>query len=105
MRVQSLGQEEPLEKGMATHCSILAWRIPWTGKPGGLQSMGHTELDTTEVTQHACINLDSKGFRILIYLRTKGSAPDLAKAKMLVVKDQHLLCARHSANPLYSLAS
>ena len=37
--VQSLGQEDPLEKGMATHFSILAWRIPWTEEPGGLQSM------------------------------------------------------------------
>ena len=37
--VESLGQEEPLEKGMATHSSILAWRIPWTEEPGGLQSM------------------------------------------------------------------
>ena len=38
--VQSLGQEDPLEKGMAAHSSILAWRIPWTEEPGGLQSMG-----------------------------------------------------------------
>ena len=38
--VQSLGQEDPLEKGMATHSSILAWRIPWTEEPGGPQSMG-----------------------------------------------------------------
>ena len=38
--VQSLGQEDPLEKGMATHSSILAWRIPGTGEPGGLSSMG-----------------------------------------------------------------
>ena len=38
--VQSLGQEDPLEKGMATHSSILAWRIPWTEEPGMLQSMG-----------------------------------------------------------------
>ena len=37
--VQSLGQEDPLEKGMATHSSILAWRIPWTGEPARLQSM------------------------------------------------------------------
>ena len=37
---QSLGQEDPLEKEMAIHSSILAWRIPWTEKPGGLQSMG-----------------------------------------------------------------
>ena len=40
MRVQSLGQEDPLEKEIATHSSILAWRIPWTEKPVGLQSMG-----------------------------------------------------------------
>ena len=39
-RVQSLGQEDPLEKAMATHSSILAWEIPWTEEPGGLQSMG-----------------------------------------------------------------
>ena len=39
-QVQSLGQEDPLEKGMATHSSILAWRIPWTEEPGGPQSMG-----------------------------------------------------------------
>ena len=38
--VQSLGQEDPLEEGMATYSSILAWRIPWTEEPGGLQSMG-----------------------------------------------------------------
>ena len=38
--VQFLGWEDPLEKGMATHSSILAWRIPWTEEPGGLQSMG-----------------------------------------------------------------
>ena len=46
--VQSLGQEDPLEKGVATHSSILAWRIPWAEKPGGLQSMGSKELDTTK---------------------------------------------------------
>ena len=39
-RVQSLGQEDPLEKEMATHSSIFAWRIPWTEEPGRLQSMG-----------------------------------------------------------------
>ena len=40
MWVQSLGQEDPLEKGMAIHSSIFAWRIPWTEEPGRLQSMG-----------------------------------------------------------------
>ena len=46
--VRSLGWEDPLEEGMATHSSILAWRIPGTGEPGGL--WGHTESDTTEAT-------------------------------------------------------
>ena len=39
MRVQILGWKDPLQEGMATHSSILAWRIPWTEEPGGLQSM------------------------------------------------------------------
>ena len=47
-QVLFLGQKDPLEKGMATHSSILAWRIPGTEEPGGLQSMGCTESDTTE---------------------------------------------------------
>ena len=38
--VQSMGQEDPLEKGMATHSSILVWKIPWTEEPGRLQSLG-----------------------------------------------------------------
>ena len=40
MQVPSLGQEDPLVEGMATHSSILAWRIPWTGEPDGVQSIG-----------------------------------------------------------------
>ena len=47
-RVRSLGQEDLLEKKMATHSKILAWEIPWTEEPGGLQSMGSQELDATE---------------------------------------------------------
>ena len=46
--VQSLGREDPLEKEIAAHSSILAWRIPWTEEPDRLQSMGYTESDTTE---------------------------------------------------------
>ena len=46
-RVWSLGQEDPLEEEMATHSSVLAWEIPWTEEPGGLQSMG-SQRDTTE---------------------------------------------------------
>ena len=55
--VGSLGQADPLEEGMATHSSILAWRIPWTEEPVGLQSEGCKELDTTErlsTVQSAC---------------------------------------------------
>ena len=43
--IQFLGQEDPLEKGMATHSNVLAWRTPWTEEPGGLQSMGLQEED------------------------------------------------------------
>ena len=46
--VQSLGREDPLEKGMVTHSSILAWRISWIEEPGGLQSMGSNESGMTE---------------------------------------------------------
>ena len=46
--VQSLGQKDTLEKEMATHSSILAWTIPWTEEPGGLQSKGRNESDTTK---------------------------------------------------------
>ena len=45
---RSLGQEDPLEKEMATYSGILAWGISWTEEPDGLQSVGHKELDTTE---------------------------------------------------------
>ena len=48
--VQSLSQEDPLEKGMATHSSILAWRIPWTEEPGSYGPRGCKELDMTEET-------------------------------------------------------
>ena len=50
--VRFLGQEDPLEKEMATHSRILAWRIPWTEEPGGLQSMRSQEADTTERLNH-----------------------------------------------------
>ena len=54
-RVQSLGREYPLEKEMAAHSSILAWRISWTEEPGGLQSVGsHGLTDRTEACYHTC---------------------------------------------------
>ena len=51
-RVRFLGQEDPLEEDMATHSSILAWRILWMGEPGGLQSMGSQESDRTWRLNH-----------------------------------------------------
>ena len=56
--VPSLGLEDPLEKRMATHSSMLAWRIPWTEKPGGLQSMGLQNSDTIE---HTCMHAATVG--------------------------------------------
>ena len=50
--VRFLRQGDPLEKEMATHFSIPAWRIPWIEEPAGLQSMGSQELDTTEQLNH-----------------------------------------------------
>ena len=50
IRIPSLGQEDPLEEGTATHSSILVWEIPWTEEPGGLLSVGSKELDKTEHT-------------------------------------------------------
>ena len=53
-RVWSLCQEDPLEEGMATHSSILAWRISWTEGPGGLQST-ESQLDATAATERVCV--------------------------------------------------
>ena len=50
--VQSLGWKDPLEKGMAIHCSILAWKSPWTEEPGNLQSMGSQRVGHNRTTKH-----------------------------------------------------
>ena len=52
-QVRSLGQEDPLEKGMATHSSILAWEIPWTEEPGGLMSIGFQRVGHNRATEYA----------------------------------------------------
>ena len=56
-QVQSLGRKDPLEKEIATHYSILAWRIPRAEEPSGLQSMCHKESDTTERLTHTLSTL------------------------------------------------
>ena len=60
-RVKPLGQEDPLEEGMATHCSILAWRIPWTRSLVGYSPWNRKELDTTEATEHAALAIQQQG--------------------------------------------
>ena len=52
MQVQSLGQEDPLEEGVATHSSVLAWRIPWTEEPAGPRSIGSQRV-RHDLTRHA----------------------------------------------------
>ena len=54
MWVRSLGREDPLEEGMATHSSIFAWGIPWTEEPGGLQSIGSQRIGHKQLSTQAC---------------------------------------------------
>ena len=68
-QIQSLNQEDPLEKGMETHSRILTWKTPWTEEPGGLQFMGHKESDMTEQltlshTFNVCKILKKQGLTI-----------------------------------------
>ena len=58
-QVRSLGRKDLLEKGLATHSSVLAWKIPWTEEPGSYSPWGHKELDTTE--QLTLLLLTQKG--------------------------------------------
>ena len=59
-QVQSLGQEDPLEKEMATHSSVLAWKIPWTEDPGRLQSTGSRKVRHDRMTSHViCTIVDT----------------------------------------------
>ena len=67
--VQSVGWEHPLEKGMATHSSILAWRTPWTEEPGGLQSMGWQRVGHSRATKPS--NAFSTHFYICIKSETQ----------------------------------
>ena len=59
--IQSLGQEDPLEEKMATHSSILAWRIPWTEEPGRLQSIWSQRVANERPGKHACVGLGGGG--------------------------------------------
>ena len=67
LRVRSLGREDPLEEGMATHSSILAWRIPWTEEPGGLQPIGSQRVRHDWVSTHARTPLHIRDLSILAF--------------------------------------
>ena len=73
--VRSLGREDPLEKAMATHSSILAWRIPWMEELGGLQSTGRKELDTTEQL-HFHFHLRRGSWEVQVYSYSIRSTDD-----------------------------
>ena len=68
IQIQSLGQEDRLGEGMATHSSILAWKIPWTEEPGGLQSMGSQRVRHNRATQHKHLHFRSHNRRQLFDL-------------------------------------
>ena len=74
MQVQSLGQEDPLEEEMATLSSILAWRIPWTEEPGGLQSMESQRVRHDRATYTCLLYPLSRGRRLLVPLNVAPSA-------------------------------
>ena len=98
--------KNPLEEEMATHFSILAWRIPWIGEPGGLQSMGCKESDTTEATEQAELfllkwlarnaysemapnyNLASFSHKNLLNVPLLLGLPTLTRAQKLLLHDQ-----------------
>ena len=68
-RIQSLGREDPLEKGMATHSSILSWRIPWTEEAGRLQSMGSQRFGQDLMTEQQQVSEDKIAeFKLKLYL-------------------------------------
>ena len=72
MQVQSLGREGPLEEGMATHSSILAWRIPWTEEPGGLQPRGHERVGRDSANKQQ--QQDPRDTELTVFTISQGPA-------------------------------
>ena len=108
-QVCSLGWEDPLEKEMATHSSILAWRIPWTEEPGGLQSTGSqsrtrlvTSLQITWVVFLYLLLFESQGFKYLVFWAQKRSGRSQLGVGQLGGKD---LCSVLSLDILCMLCA
>ena len=76
VQVWSLGGEDPLEKGMATHSRILAWRIPWTEEPGGPRSLGSQRVGLKWVTEHTHTSASCQTARIYMKSNQHNSSSD-----------------------------
>ena len=87
MKVLSLGQEDPLEEEMATHSRILAWKIPWTEEPGGLQSLGGEESDKSTCTHTSCF----RGRSCFLWLQVLYSLKYFASHQFKLLLLQSLL--------------
>ena len=70
--VQSLGQKDPLEKGTATHSSILAWRIPWTEEPGGPQSRGSQRVKHDQATNPLCLIPNRNNLKFIVIINMQS---------------------------------
>ena len=97
--VRSLGWEDPLEEGMATHSSILAWRIPWTEKPGGLQSITSPRVGHDWVTKHN----STASFKFSCIFFQKGKRHE--NCRILSISDHKTLqdCLKRSSRGHYSI--
>ena len=105
MWVWSLSQEDPLEKEMTTHSSILAWRIPWTEEPGKLRPRGYKESDTTEQLNTHVMNQQHLWLRILnkiLQRWPKSPLPDALKHQHPSAQARRLLEVSVFAQPLSS---
>ena len=100
--VKPLGQEDPMEKGMATHSSIHAQKIPWAEEPGGLGSMGHKELDTAkQLTLSFLYHFQALFITIYNYLFNEKILLRLSERSKLLVFPQERKCAHSTAlNPI-----
>ena len=104
--VQSLSREDPLEKEMATHSSILVWRIPWTEEPGRLQSMGLKELDTTyqlKRERDGIWNCETNFFAIMNTSAIIFHSP--AKAEVLIYSNKLEYTQRHTYTQIHTCPS
>ena len=102
-RVGSLSQEDPLEEGMATHSRILAWRIPWTEEPGGLQSMGSQRVgqDRASANTRRCLNFHESTHSEINWIEVNACVIICILVEGIVqciLKDAHIFHNLHSAD-------